>query len=184
VDFAAIDRLAAQVPPMHAMFDLMRADHDVAQGDGYWRQLMHNTYDRISRPHGRTVADLATVAAPTLLLVGDRDPFCSVEDGAPPACTGRCPAANWPSSPPPITRSARPRYLSRSTSCDATPPDDLAAIYGRLRDQYARARRARRRRPRLPPRPPRARGQRRGRGRPVRRRRGRRDQDDRRTPRR
>ncbi len=82
VDFAAIDRLAAQAPPMRAMFDLMRVDHDAAQGDDHWRTVMECTYDRISRPHGHTAGDLAALTAPTLVLVGDRDPFCPVEDGA------------------------------------------------------------------------------------------------------
>jgi pimeloyl-ACP methyl ester carboxylesterase len=82
VDFAAIDRLAAQVPELRTLVDLMRDEHDAAQGDGHWRTVMQLTYDRISRPHGYTAADLAPLTAPTLVLVGDRDPFCPVEDGA------------------------------------------------------------------------------------------------------
>jgi pimeloyl-ACP methyl ester carboxylesterase len=82
VDFGAIDRLGAQVPPMRAMFDLMRVDHDGAQGDGHWRTVIERTYDRISRPHGHGVGDLAALTAPTLVLVGDRDVFCPVEGGA------------------------------------------------------------------------------------------------------
>jgi pimeloyl-ACP methyl ester carboxylesterase len=81
VDFTAIDRLAAQVPQMRTMFDLMRADHDAAQGNDHWREVMRQTYNRISRPHGHTTSELATLTAPTLVLVGDRDPFCPVEDG-------------------------------------------------------------------------------------------------------
>jgi len=81
-DFGAIDRLAAAVPELRTMFDLMRDDHDAAQGDGHWQTVIRQTYGRISRPHGHTIEDLSTLDIPTLILVGDRDPFCPVEDGA------------------------------------------------------------------------------------------------------
>jgi pimeloyl-ACP methyl ester carboxylesterase len=80
-DFAAIDRLAAGVPEMRAMFDLMRADHDAAQGNDHWQTVIRQTYERISRPHGHTADDLAQLEIPTLILTGDRDPFCGVEQG-------------------------------------------------------------------------------------------------------
>ena len=64
------------------MFDLMRADHDNAQGSGHWKTVVSTTFERISRPHGYRIEDLAGVAVPVLLLVGDRDPFCTVEEGA------------------------------------------------------------------------------------------------------
>jgi pimeloyl-ACP methyl ester carboxylesterase len=89
-DFEAIDRLGQQVPEMAAMWDRMRADHDAAQGAGHWRTVVSRTFERISQPHGRTVEDLRAIAAPTLILVGDRDVFCTVEDGA--ACFRALPA--------------------------------------------------------------------------------------------
>lgn len=39
-------------------------------------------FDRATRSPGYTFDDLRTITAPTLVLVGDRDPFCSIEDGA------------------------------------------------------------------------------------------------------
>lgn len=66
---------------LHVMVELMRADHDVAQGDGHWETVLRRTFDRVSQPAGYTVDDLQGVTVPTLILVGDRDPFCSVEEG-------------------------------------------------------------------------------------------------------
>jgi pimeloyl-ACP methyl ester carboxylesterase len=67
---------------LRVMAELMQADHDAAQGPGHWKNVLAWTFDRVSQPSGFTVDDLSAVTAPTLLLVGDRDPFCSVEDGA------------------------------------------------------------------------------------------------------
>jgi pimeloyl-ACP methyl ester carboxylesterase len=67
---------------LRGMFDLMRADHDNAQGSGHWKTVVSTTFERISRPHGYRIEDLGDVAVPVLLLVGDRDPFCTVEEGA------------------------------------------------------------------------------------------------------
>ena len=67
---------------LRGMFDLMRADHDNAQGSGHWKTVLDATFERISQPHGYRTEDLAGVAVPALLLVGDRDPFCTVEEGA------------------------------------------------------------------------------------------------------
>jgi pimeloyl-ACP methyl ester carboxylesterase len=69
-------------PALAAMFETMRADHDSAQGAGHWRTVLATTFDRISRPHGYTFADLASIDAPTLIDVGDRDPFCRIDDAA------------------------------------------------------------------------------------------------------
>jgi pimeloyl-ACP methyl ester carboxylesterase len=65
---------------MRATFELLKADHDGAQGEGYWRTYLANAFDRITRSPGYTFADLSAVTAPTLVLVGDRDFFCSVEE--------------------------------------------------------------------------------------------------------
>jgi pimeloyl-ACP methyl ester carboxylesterase len=80
-DFEAIARMAERSDQMRALLDLMQSDHDRAQGPGHWRTVMAQTFERISRPHGYTFKDLGAITEPTLILVGDRDPFCTVEEG-------------------------------------------------------------------------------------------------------
>ncbi|HKD98971.1 MAG TPA: alpha/beta hydrolase [Micromonosporaceae bacterium] len=72
---------ASRIAELRGMFELMRSDHDSAQGAGHWKTVVGQTFDRITRPHGYTVDDLRTVTVPALILVGDRDPFCTVEEG-------------------------------------------------------------------------------------------------------
>jgi pimeloyl-ACP methyl ester carboxylesterase len=60
----------------------MQADHDAAQGPGHWKKVLAWSFERFSQPCGYTVEDLGAITAPTLIMVGDRDPFCSVEEGA------------------------------------------------------------------------------------------------------
>jgi pimeloyl-ACP methyl ester carboxylesterase len=66
---------------MRATFELLKADHDDAQGPGYWRTYLRSVFPRLSRSPGYTFDDLRSVTAPTLVLTGDRDHFCSVEEG-------------------------------------------------------------------------------------------------------
>lgn len=73
--------MANQIEELRPMFELMRLDHDGAQGVGHWKTVIARTFERITQPHGYTFADLAAIAVPTLIMVGDRDPFCTVEDG-------------------------------------------------------------------------------------------------------
>jgi pimeloyl-ACP methyl ester carboxylesterase len=73
---------ASQAAELQAMFELMESDHDSAQGAGHWKTVVAQTFDRITQPHGYTVDDLHTITAPTLILTGDRDPFCPAEEGA------------------------------------------------------------------------------------------------------
>ena len=80
-DFEAMTRLAEQSPELRTMFELMESDHDGAQGPGHWKTVIAQTFERISQPHGYTFEDLSKITAPTLILVGDRDPFCTVEEG-------------------------------------------------------------------------------------------------------
>jgi pimeloyl-ACP methyl ester carboxylesterase len=77
-----ITRMAEQSPDMGSMFELMARDHDAAQGEGHWRRVIAQTFPRITQPTGYTFDDLARITAPTLILVGDRDPFCSLEEAA------------------------------------------------------------------------------------------------------
>ncbi len=64
------------------MANLMQADHDAAQGPDHWKKVLTWSFDRFSQPCGYTVDDLQACTVPTLILVGDRDPFCSIEEGA------------------------------------------------------------------------------------------------------
>ncbi len=72
---------ARTIPDLAAMFEMMQADHDAAQGAGHWRTVVELTFARVSRPSGYTIADLARLDVPTLILCGDRSPFCTLEDG-------------------------------------------------------------------------------------------------------
>ena len=71
---------ASQSPPIPATAAIL-PDFPVMWDDPADARLAW-TFDRVSQPCGFTVDDLGAVTAPTLLLVGDRDPFCPVELGA------------------------------------------------------------------------------------------------------
>ena len=73
---------ASRSGELRAMFELMKSDHDDAQGDGHWKTVIAQTFDRITQPHRYTLDDLHTIVVPTLILTGDRDPFCTIEEGA------------------------------------------------------------------------------------------------------
>ena len=75
----AAERNFESVPPMADTFARMKADCDDAQGEGHWRTYLELFFDRHLAPVGATVDDLAAITAPTLILTGDRDMFCSVE---------------------------------------------------------------------------------------------------------
>jgi pimeloyl-ACP methyl ester carboxylesterase len=66
---------------LRSMAELMQADHDAAQGPGHWKKVLTWSFERFSQPCGYTVDDLHAITAPTLIIVGDRDPFCSIEEG-------------------------------------------------------------------------------------------------------
>jgi pimeloyl-ACP methyl ester carboxylesterase len=76
----AVERSFSRSEQMRAMFELMRQDQDEAQGSGYWRSYLELAFERSTRWPGYAFADLATIEAPTLILCGDRDEFCSVEE--------------------------------------------------------------------------------------------------------
>ena len=73
---------ASRSPELRALFELMQADHDRAQGAGHWKTVIARTFDRVTQPHGYTVEDLKAITVPALILTGDRDPFCTIEEGA------------------------------------------------------------------------------------------------------
>jgi pimeloyl-ACP methyl ester carboxylesterase len=66
---------------LRVMVEHMKADHDAAQGPGHWKTVLKQTFDRVSQPSGYTFEDLHAITAPTLILVGDRDRFCTIEEG-------------------------------------------------------------------------------------------------------
>ncbi|MBV8541318.1 MAG: alpha/beta hydrolase [Pseudonocardiales bacterium] len=79
----AMARTVNTSPEMRATFESMKADHDDAQGSDRWKTLITETCDRYTQYAGYTFADLRTTAVPTLVLTGDRDEYCSAEDGVP-----------------------------------------------------------------------------------------------------
>jgi pimeloyl-ACP methyl ester carboxylesterase len=77
----AAARAFSQSPEMQAVFELMKADEDSGQGKDHWKEYLRLVFHRVTQPHGYTMSDLRAITAPTLILVGDRDEFCSVEEG-------------------------------------------------------------------------------------------------------
>jgi len=73
---------ASRSDDLRVMFELMKADHDGAQGAGHWKTVIAQTFDRVTQPHGYTLENMRAITVPTLILTGDRDPFCTVEEGA------------------------------------------------------------------------------------------------------
>ena len=65
---------------MHGFFDRMKADHD-APGAVSLQALTAGIFDRLTQSSGYTFEDLSKITVPTLILTGDRDLVCSVEEG-------------------------------------------------------------------------------------------------------
>ena len=80
-DPEAMQRAFDSNEEMRATFRLMQADQDGAQGAGHWKQYLRLAFERLSRGPGYGFVDLRAIAAPTMILVGDRDHFCTAEDG-------------------------------------------------------------------------------------------------------
>jgi pimeloyl-ACP methyl ester carboxylesterase len=64
---------------MRPMFELMKLDQDAGQGNGHWRTYLQLCWQRCTTSPGLTYADFARISVPTLILAGDRDEFCPVE---------------------------------------------------------------------------------------------------------
>ena len=64
---------------MRPIFELMKQDQDMGQGDGYWRTYLRLCWQRCTTLPGYTYADFTNITVPTLILSGDRDEFCQVE---------------------------------------------------------------------------------------------------------
>jgi pimeloyl-ACP methyl ester carboxylesterase len=80
VDPDVVEQSFGHDPQMAEVFALMKTDQDAARGEGYWRTYVERTLERWSHWPGYGYADLAKITVPTLILVGDRDHFCSVEE--------------------------------------------------------------------------------------------------------
>jgi pimeloyl-ACP methyl ester carboxylesterase len=76
----AVERFFARSPQMSSMFELMKQDQDEARGSGYWRTYLELAFNRTTTWPGYAFADLARIEAPTQILCGDRDEFCTVEE--------------------------------------------------------------------------------------------------------
>ena len=76
----AVEQFFSQSEQMRGMFALMQLDQDEARGPGYWRTYLELAFDRTTQWPGYAFEDLAKISAPTLILSGDRDEFCSVEE--------------------------------------------------------------------------------------------------------
>ena len=74
-------RFFSQSSEMQGVFELMKADEDSGQGKDHWREYLRLAFHRLTQPTGYTTPDLGGITAPTLIIVGDRDEFCSVEEG-------------------------------------------------------------------------------------------------------
>ncbi len=68
-------------PEMASLFQSMKADQDDGGGPGSWQTYLTSVFDRLSSWPGYSFDDLRAIDVPTLVMVGDRDPFCSVEEG-------------------------------------------------------------------------------------------------------
>ena len=77
----AAARFFGQSDEMRAVFELMQSDQDSGQGAGYWKTYLSRAFERITQSPGYTFDDLRRITVPTLILTGDRDQFCSVEEG-------------------------------------------------------------------------------------------------------
>jgi pimeloyl-ACP methyl ester carboxylesterase len=66
---------------MGPMFELLKADEDGGQGDGHWAEYLRLSFHRTTEHSGYTFGHFAKITAPTLILLGDRDEFCTLDDG-------------------------------------------------------------------------------------------------------
>jgi pimeloyl-ACP methyl ester carboxylesterase len=65
---------------MGEFLELVKADHDGSQGPGTWQKIIHGMFNTLQTWPGYSFDDFSKIAVPTLILTGDRDPFCPVED--------------------------------------------------------------------------------------------------------
>jgi len=63
-------------------FRLFQQDYDSAQGSGYWHTYLTQAPSLWNTSCGYRDEDFRKIEVPTLILVGDRDRFCSVESAS------------------------------------------------------------------------------------------------------
>jgi pimeloyl-ACP methyl ester carboxylesterase len=78
-DLSAFEQFAAA--KMGDFHRRLAVDHVVAQGPGGWRSLVTSLFAALTTPGPYGFEDLRKITAPTLILTGDRDFCCSVEEG-------------------------------------------------------------------------------------------------------
>jgi pimeloyl-ACP methyl ester carboxylesterase len=69
----------AQGGPMAELARRIKLDHKAQGADG-WKTALAMAFERMTVPSSITLEDLRKVTAPTMIVVGDRDMFCSVEE--------------------------------------------------------------------------------------------------------
>jgi pimeloyl-ACP methyl ester carboxylesterase len=67
-DPAAVERSFGSSDQMRVLFALMQADHDGAQGPGYWKTMISKTFERWTQPPNYTFADFGRITGTTLIL--------------------------------------------------------------------------------------------------------------------
>lgn len=77
----ALEAFFSASPEMRPMFEVFKADEDGAQGPGYWKTYVAQQFPRTTEPMEYTVEDFSRIKAATLILAGDRDEFCTPEEG-------------------------------------------------------------------------------------------------------
>jgi pimeloyl-ACP methyl ester carboxylesterase len=80
-DPGAFAHAFTQNEQMRATLELLKTDQDGGQGEGHWAEYLRLAFHRLTEPLGYTFADLAKITAPALILVGDRDDYCTLDDG-------------------------------------------------------------------------------------------------------
>src|SRR5262249_18351482 len=79
-DPEAVERAFSASPEMRATLEIIKMDQDAGGGPGYWRTYLSLAFERTTRSPGYTFEDLARISAPTLILTGDGDHFCSPDE--------------------------------------------------------------------------------------------------------
>jgi len=80
-DPAAIEANFGRDEGMRRLLAIMQEDLDGPKGPGAWQAYFDRFFERATHSPGYTVEDLPSIDCPALVLVGDRDDFCPVEDG-------------------------------------------------------------------------------------------------------
>jgi len=77
---ALIRRWSTVPGALREMLPKLGADHDAAQGAGHWLTLFAQTFPMRTLPLDEGFEDFRRVTDPMLILVGDRDEYCSVAE--------------------------------------------------------------------------------------------------------